>query len=53
MTDSRVPEQDLVKGLKIFVFFALDTAEKSEQMKKFLNEKNFLFLMADDIQFTD
>ena len=53
VTDSSVPEQDLVKGQKIFVFFPLDTAEKSEQMEKFLNENNFLFLMADDIQFTD
>ena len=53
VTDSSVPEQDLVKEQTIFVFFPLDTAEKSEQMEKFLNENNFLFLMADDIQFTD
>ena len=47
MTYTRVPEGDLVEGQKLFMFFALDTAEKSEEME------NFLFLMADDVPFTD
>ena len=28
VTDNRVPEEELVNGQKIFVFFALDTHEK-------------------------
>ena len=50
VTDSRVPEEDLVNGQKIFVFLALDTCEK---MENFLNKNDFLFLMADDVPFTN
>ena len=53
VTDPRVPEEDLAKGQNIFVYFALGTPEKSERMEKFLKENNFLFLMADDVPFTD
>ena len=53
VTDLRVPEEDLVKGQNIFVYFALGTKEKSERMEKFLKENNFLFLMANDVPFTD
>ena len=53
VTDLKVPEEDLVKGQNIFVYFALDTQEKSEQMEKFLKEHNFLFLMTNDVPFTD
>ena len=53
MIDSTVPEQDIVKEQKIFVFFTLDTVEKSEQMENFLIENDFLFLMAGDVPFTD
>ena len=42
VTDPRVPEEDLVKGQNIFVCFALGAPEN-----------NFLFLMADDVPFTD
>ena len=51
VTDPTVPEQDLAKGQNIFVYFALGTPEKSEQMEKFLKENDFLFLMADDVFF--
>ena len=53
VTDTRVPEEDLVKGQNIWIFFVLGTPEKSEWMKKFLKENNFLFLMANDVSFTD
>ena len=55
VTDPRVPEEDLAKGQNIFVYFALGTPEKSEQMEKFLkeNKNNFLFLMSNDVPFTD
>ena len=53
VTDSRVPEEDLVNGKKIFFFFALDTHEKTIAMEKFLNKNDFLFLMTDDVAFTD
>ena len=53
VTDPRVPEEDLVKGQNIFVYFALGTPEKSELMEKFLKENNFLFLMSNDVLFTD
>ena len=53
VTDPRVPEEDLVKGQNIFVYFALGTPEKSEWMEKFLKEKKFLFLMSNDVLFTD
>ena len=36
LTDPRVPEEDLVKGWNIFVYFALGTRLKSEWMEKFL-----------------
>ena len=39
VTDPRVPEEDLVKEQNIFVYFALGTPEKREQMEKFLKEK--------------
>ena len=42
-----------MKVQDIFVYFALGTPEKSEQMEKFIKENNFLFLMADDVPFTD
>ena len=51
--NSRVPEEDLVNGQKIFVFFGLDTREKTIEMENFLNKNNFLFLMAHDVPFTD
>ena len=53
VTGPRVPEEDLVKGQNIFVYFVLGTQEKSEWMEKFLKENNFLFLMANDVPFTD
>ena len=53
VTDPRVPEEDLVKGQNIFVYFALGTPEKSEWMEKSLKEHNFLFLMANDVLYTD
>ena len=53
VTDSRVLKEDMVNGQKIFVFFALDTREKTLEMEKFLNKHNFLFLMTDDVPFTD
>ena len=43
----------MVNKQKIFVFFALDTREKTLEMEKFLNQHNFLFLMTDDVPFTD
>ena len=53
VTDTRVPEEDLVNGQKIFVFFALGTHEKTIEMENFLNKNDFLFLMADDVPFVD
>ena len=53
VTDPRVPEEDIVKRQNIFVYFALGTREKSEHMEKFLKENNFLFLMANNVPFTD
>ena len=53
MTDPKVTEQDLIEGQKIFVFFALVTPKKSEQMENFLEKNDFLFLMADAVPFTD
>ena len=53
VTDPRVPEEDLAKGQNIFVYFAFGTPKKSEQMEKFLKENNFLFLMSNDVLFTD
>ena len=53
VTDSRVLKEDMVNGQKIFVFFALDTREKTIEMEKFLNKHDFLFLMTDDVPFTD
>ena len=53
VTDSRVLKEDMVNGQKIFVFFALDTHEKTLEMEKFLNQHDFLFLMADYVPFTD
>ena len=38
VTDPRVPEEDLEKGQNIFVYFALGTPEKGEQMEKFLKK---------------
>ena len=52
VTDPRVLEEDIVKGQNIFVYFALGTREKSEQMEKFLKE-NFLFLMENNVPLTD
>ena len=43
VTDPRVPEEDLVKGQNIFVYFALGTPEQSEQMEKFLKERGSCF----------
>ena len=53
VTDKRVLGRDFVERQKIFAFFASDSAEKTKTMEKFLNEHNFLFLMADDVPFTD
>ena len=53
VTDPRVPEEDLAKGQNVFVYFALVTQENSEKMEKFLKENNFLFLMSNDVPFTD
>ena len=43
----------MVNGQKIFVFFALDTHDKTLEMEKFLNKHDFLFLMTDDVPFTN
>ena len=32
----------MVNGQKIFIFFALDTREKTLEMEKFLNKNDFL-----------
>ena len=53
VTDPRVPGEDSVKGQNIFVYCPLGTSEKSEWMEKFLKENDFLFLMEDDVPFTD
>ena len=53
VTDQSVLGRDFVVWQKIFAFFASDSAEKTQEMEKFLNEHNFLFLMADDVPFTD
>ena len=53
VTDPRVPAEDLVQGPNVFVYFPLGTPGKSERMDKFLKENNFLFLMANDVPFTD
>ena len=53
VTDPRVPAEDLVKGQNILVYFPLGTPERSERMEKFLKENNFLFLMSNDVLFTD
>ena len=53
VTDQKVLRRDFLEGQKIFAFFASDSAEKTQEMEKFLNEHNFLFLMADDVPFTD
>ena len=53
VTDQRVLGRDFEEQQKIFAFFASDSAEKMQQMEKFLNKHNFLFLMADDFPFTD
>ena len=53
VTDPRVSAEDLVKGQNIFVYFPLGTPGKSERMEKFLKENNFLFLMSNDVLFTD
>ena len=53
VTDPRVPEEDSVKEQNIFVYFPLSTPERSERMEKFLKENNFLFLMSNDVPFTD
>ena len=51
VTDPRVPAEDSVQGQNVFVYFPLGTP--SEWMKKFLKENNFLFLMSNDVPFTD
>ena len=53
VTDSRVLKEDMPNGQKIFIFFALDTREKTLEMEKFLNKHDFLFLMTDDVPFND
>ena len=53
VTDPRVPEEDLVQGQNVFVYFPLGTPAKSERMEKFLKENNFLFLMSNDVPFLD
>ena len=53
VTDTRVQEEDLVNGQKIFVFIALDSHEKTIEMENFLNKTDLLFLMADDVPFVD
>ena len=53
VTDPRVLEEDSVKEWNIFVYFPLGTPERSEWMEKFLKENNFLFLMSNDVPFTD
>ena len=53
VTDPRVPEEDLVQGQSICVYFPLGTPGKSERMEKFLKENNFLFLMSNDVPFLD
>ena len=53
VTDLRVPEEDLIQGQNVFVYFPLGTPRKSERMEKFLKENNFLFLMSRDALFLD
>ena len=53
ITDPRVPEEDLIQGQNVFVYFPLGTPRKSERMEKFLKENNFLFLMSSDVPFLD
>ena len=53
VTDPRVPEEDSVKEHNIFVYFPLGTPERSKWMEKFLKDNNFLFLMSNDVPFTD
>ena len=53
VTDPRVPEEDLVQGQNVFVYFPLGTPGKSERMEKFLKENNFLFLMSNYVPFLD
>ena len=53
VTDPRVPEEDLVQGQSVFVYFPFGTPGKSERMEKFLKENNFLFLMSNDVPFLD
>ena len=53
VTDARVPEEDLVQGQNVFVYFPLGTPGKSERIEKFLKENNFLFLMSNDVPFLD
>ena len=53
VTDPRVPEEDLIQGQNVFVYFPLGTPRKSERMEKFLKENNFLFLMSNDVPFLD
>ena len=53
VTDPRVPEEDLVQGQSVFVYFPLGIPGKSERMEKFLKENNFLFLMSNDVPFLD
>ena len=53
VTDKRVLGRDFVEQQKMFAFSASDSAEKMKTMEKFLNEHNFLFLMANDVPFTD
>ena len=40
-------------GRRYSFFFALDTHDKTLEMEKFLNKHDFLFLMTDDVPFTD
>ena len=53
VTDPRVPEEDLIQGQNVFVYFPLGTPRKSEWMEKFVKENNFLFLMSNDVPFLD
>ena len=53
VTDRRIIDRDEVMQQKMLVFFATNNAEKSEQMEKFLKEKNMAYVMADDVPFRD
>ena len=53
VTNQRVLGRDLWNNRKYLLFSHQIVLKKLQQREKFLNEHNFLFLMADDVPFTD